>query len=104
MELDKLLQCSGFQWDAGNSEKNWIKHRVSREECEQVFLNRPLVVSGDPKHSQVEDRHFVLGNTDTGRGLLVVFTIRGDTIRVISARDMNREERSIFHEKEHPEI
>ncbi len=103
MELDRLLECSGFQWDEGNAEKNWIRHRVSLEECDQVFLNRPLVVSDDPRHSQVEQRYFALGQTDTGRGLLVVFTIRADLIRVISARDMSRAERRTVHEED-PDI
>lgn len=95
MELDKLSNCSGFEWDEGNSEKNWIKHKVSRSECEQVFFNLPLVVSDDPKHSQEENRYFALGKTDGSRGLFIVFTIRRDAIRVISARDMNKMEKRI---------
>jgi len=46
--MDQLSQCQGFQWDEGNSEKNWITHKVARGEAEQVFFNRPLVVrAGD---------------------------------------------------------
>jgi hypothetical protein len=102
--LEKLSECTGFEWDEGNWDKNWIRHRVSRPECEQVFFNAPLVVGDDPKHSQQEDRYFGLGQTDAGRELFVVFTVRSRTIRVISARDMNRTERRIYHEKENPEI
>ncbi len=29
-ELVNLSECKGFEWDAGNSEKNWIAHQVSR--------------------------------------------------------------------------
>ncbi len=104
MGLDKLSECGGFEWDEGNSDKNWIKHRVSRSECEEVFFNFPLVVESDPKHSQTENRHFALGKTDTGRALFVVFTIRSHRIRVISARNMNRRERRIYDEKEDSEI
>ncbi|MCA1959367.1 MAG: BrnT family toxin [Desulfomonile sp.] len=96
VELDKLSQCRGFERDEGNADKNWIKHKVSRLECEQVFFNLPLVVGGDPKHSQMEGRYFALGQTNTGRELFVVFTVRGDRIRVISARDMNSKERRIL--------
>lgn len=39
-----LADCTGFEWDAGNNNKNWRKHGVSREEAEQVFSNRPLLV------------------------------------------------------------
>lgn len=104
MELEKLSECSGFAWDEGNSDKNWIKHRVSCSECEQVFFNLPLVVGDDSKHSQEENRYYALGQTDKGRALFVVFTVRDDTIRVISTRDMNRSERRIYHEKENSEI
>jgi uncharacterized DUF497 family protein len=100
---ERLSKCSGFEWDEGNWEKNWIKHGVSWVECEQVFFNVPLVVTDDSKHSQMEDRHFALGHTDSGRRLFVVFTIRGDKIRVISARDMNQAERRLYDEED-PEI
>ncbi len=101
--LERLSECSGFEWDEGNTDKNWIKHGVSWLECEQVFFNLPLVVMGDPKHSRKEERYFALGHTDTGRGLFVVFTIRRDKIRVISARDMSRAERKLYYEED-PEI
>jgi len=40
-----------------------------------------------------------LGVTNEGRFLFVVFTIRRGRIRVVSARDMNKKERNIYHEK-----
>ncbi len=94
-----LKQCKGFQWDKGNSGKNWIRHQVSDTECEQVFFNKPLLVADDPKHSQAEKRWYALGRTDSNRLLFVVFTIRQNLIRVISARDMNKKERKTYHEQ-----
>ena len=91
-----LDQCDGFEWDPGNSEKNWINHRVTRSECEQVFLNVPLLVADDPSHAQTEPRAYVLGRTDLGRELFVVFTVRGTLVRVISARDLSQRERRIY--------
>ncbi len=82
-----LQQCTGFEWDDGNFEKNWISHKVSRQECEQVFLNKPLFVADDDKHSQHEKRWYLLGQTDDGRLLFEVFTLRDKLIRVISAID-----------------
>ena len=93
-----LQQCTGFNWDEGNSQKNWILHKVSRSECEQIFFNEPLVIADDEKHSQSEKRWYLLGQTDSGRMLFIVFTLRGELIRVISARDMHKKERSIFNE------
>ncbi|MEN8230539.1 MAG: BrnT family toxin [Bacteroidota bacterium] len=91
--------CTGFDWDDGNSEKNRILHQVSRNESEQVFFNAPIVVGDDVSHSQSEKRWFLLGKTDAHRLLFVVFTVREELIRVISARDMNKKERRLYHEK-----
>ena len=63
-DIKELLDCMGFEWDSGNIEKIWLKHRVSSPECEQVFFNRPLVVAEDVKHSQKEKRYYALGQTD----------------------------------------
>src|SRR5437764_372155 len=90
---DDLAQCTGFQWDAGNADKNRDLHQVSQGECEQVFFNRPLLVAPDIEHSQREPRYAALGQTNAARRLAVVFTIRETLIRVISARDMSRRER-----------
>ena len=92
-----LNRIDGFDWDEGNREKNWLKHRVATGECEEVFFNLPLLLQpADVAHSQVESRYYVLGQTDLGRNLFIVFTVRKDKIRVISARDMSRNERSIY--------
>ncbi|MCD6354494.1 MAG: BrnT family toxin, partial [Prolixibacteraceae bacterium] len=94
-----LVNCTGFEWDNGNSLKNWERHGVSQSECEQVFFNEPLIVFDDVKHSSNEKRWFLLGRTDTGRFLFLVFTVRKNLLRVISARYMNKKERKIYNEK-----
>ena len=91
--FDLIGRCVGFDWDEGNLLKNWERHGVSPSECEQVFFNQPLIASRDIKHSRKEDRFFALGQTDAGRRLFVVFTIRRGLLRVISARDMSPAER-----------
>lgn len=91
------MDYAGFDWDAGNLAKN-SKHGVEPEEAEDVFLNEPLLVAADAKHSAVEPRWHALGRTGQRR-LLVVFTVRGRLIRVVSARPMNRKERAVY-EKE----
>jgi uncharacterized DUF497 family protein len=93
---ERLAECEGFQWDAGNSAKIWDRHQVMPSECEELFFNRPLIVGSDDQHSSSEERLYALGQSDSGRLMLVVFTIRGRLIRVISARDMSRKERRIF--------
>lgn len=87
-----LYYCDGFEWDEGNSDKNWDLHQVSKAECEEVFFNVPLIVADDTKHSTTEKRYYVLGQTDRERLLFIAFTIRRNLVRVISARDMNQRE------------
>ena len=94
--MDEISSARGFQWDQGNAEKNWVTHRVSQAECEQVFFNRPVVVAEESDREQTEPRYYALGQTDPGRLLFVAFTIRGQLIRVISARDMSRPERRAY--------
>ncbi len=92
-------KCIGFQWDDGNSDKNWRKHEVLKSECEQVFFNIPFIISDSNNINVREKRWFVLGRTDVGRLLFLVFTIRKNLIRVISARDMSKKERKIYYEE-----
>lgn len=97
---EKLEKCTGFQWDKGNIEKNWLKHKVSPSECEQIFFNIPLIAHDDIKHSAEENRYYTLGKTNTNRFLFVVFTVRKKQIRIISARDMNKKERQVYRDYE----
>jgi len=95
----KLSQCLGFEWDKGNIDKNRIKHKVSSSECEQNFFNHPLLIQDDILHSKTEKRYYALGKTGTNRSLFVVFTVRNNLIRVISARDMSRKERKVYNDE-----
>lgn len=88
-----------FQWDKGNQGKNWKSHRVSDEECEEVFFDLHKKLLKDALHSDKEPRHILLGKTKEERSLFVAFTIRNKKIRVISARDLKRKERSLYHGK-----
>jgi uncharacterized protein len=89
---DPLEGCTGFDWDDGNLDKNWERHRVPFWEAEELFFNEPLLVRTDRAHSTSEPRYLALGQSDSGRRLFTSFTVRGDLIRVISVRDMTRKE------------
>ncbi|GER78238.1 MAG: hypothetical protein JETCAE02_04620 [Anaerolineaceae bacterium] len=89
---------TSFEWDDGNRDKNWEKHQVSNSECEETFFNLPLLLQPDSTHSQTEDRYYVLGQTNAGRRLFISFTIRGENVRVISARDMSKRERNFYEQ------
>ena len=95
-----LQKIEGFDWDTGNAGKS-EKHGVTQIEAEQVFLNEPLLMLHDVKHSHSEARFHALGRTNDGRLLHITFTLRaeGTKIRVISARDMHPKERKSYETK-----
>jgi uncharacterized DUF497 family protein len=94
-----LARIIGFDWDDGNARKN-DKHSVAQAQAEEVFFNQPLLMLEDLRHREQEARFHALGKTLDGRLLHVTFTLRGDDtlIRVISARDMHRKERSVYEQ------
>ena len=98
--VDPLENCTGFDWDEANTVKIWERHRVTAEEAEDIFFHQPFVVRSDVRHSKTEKRYYALGQTGAGRRLFVVFSIRRKLIRVISARDMNRNETETYERYE----
>lgn len=90
---DLLREAKSFDWDEGNKNKNWLKHKVKDKESEEVFFNKPLLVNFDKKHSNKEKRFQALGKTNKNRKLFIAFTFRNQKIRIISARDQNKKER-----------
>jgi uncharacterized DUF497 family protein len=93
---DKLRECTGFEWDKYNINKNWEKHHVTPVESEEVFFNNPVIVAGDIEHSKSEIRYYALGKTAQNRKLFISFTIRNSKIRIISSRDMSKKERDNY--------
>jgi uncharacterized DUF497 family protein len=94
-----LASIVGFDWDEGNARKN-ERHEVSAAEAEQIFFNAPLLLTLDARHSVEEERFHALGRTHDGRCLHVTFKLRasGTLIRVISARDLHRKERTLYEQ------
>lgn len=90
-----LSKVEGFEWDKGNLE-HVKKHDVSKEECEEAFLNKQPTVTEDETHSQIEERYRIYGQANNGRLLFMIITIRSNKIRIISARDQNKKERREF--------
>jgi len=96
MKTPDFSDISGFDWDDGNRDKNWEKHNVTSGECEDLFFNEPFFTYFDDPHSRDENRYFGLGETSEGRQLFIVFTLRSNRIRIISARNMSKKERSAY--------
>lgn len=89
-----------FEWDKGNKDKNLRKHGVTDRESEEVFINKPLLVSLDSKHkTKTETRYHALGRNNEGTVLFITFTVRNDKVRIISSRKANKKERSKYAKK-----
>jgi len=125
-----LAQATGFEWEAGSvaagsgtdgtdsdgtdsegsdpegSDSEGSDSDVTRAECEQLFLNEPLVVADeatddepvadDAARSSQEIRGHALGEADDGRLLFAAFVVRDGLIRVTGARPMTRTERQVY--------
>lgn len=94
--MKKLPIPVSFDWDKGNIDKNWIKHKVHFKEAEEIFFNKPLRTFKDKRHSQKEDRFVALGETNKRRKLYIVFTFRNRKARIISARNQSKKERRLY--------
>lgn len=92
-------RATQFDWDAGNRDKNKLKHGVAYWEYEEAFFDTHKVTLKDALHSDREQRYILLGKTKQGRLLFVVFTIRGSSIRVISACDLTKRKEIDLYEQ-----
>lgn len=93
------LEPLDFQWDEGNWDKNWFKHQVSTNECEEVFFDEKKYIIKDRMHSGSEKRWTVFGKTKSYRTLFIVFTVRSKMVRIISARDADKKEKAFYEKK-----
>lgn len=89
-----------FSWDPRKAAANLKKHGVSFEEASTVFHDTLSITGSDPDHSGEEQRFVTFGNSSEDRLLVVAHTDEGETIRMISARLVTRQERRIYEEGE----
>lgn len=87
-----------FDWDRANTE-HIARHGVKPEEAEQALENDPVDL--DYEVVEAEDRWASIGHRDRPRVLKLVWTLRGDTVRVVTALDASKNEaRAYLHAKE----
>jgi len=87
-----------FEWDPKKAADNLAKHGVSFQEATTVFDDVLSVTVPDPDHSVEENRLIIVGLSHRGRLLIVSHAERGDRIRIISARELKRTERTAYEE------
>jgi uncharacterized DUF497 family protein len=88
-----------FEWDDEKAKANFRKHKVGFEEAETVFDDPLSVTISDPDHSKSERRFLDIGESENGRIIVVSYTQRGSTTRLISARVATRTEREKYAEE-----
>ncbi|HAY32509.1 MAG TPA: BrnT family toxin [Ignavibacteria bacterium] len=92
----ELNDIDGFEWDEGNEKKSLEKHKVSRREAEEVFNSQPFIVL---RTAYLNEERFQMFGESKHRLITIIFTLRKSKIRIISARDMSKKERSFYENK-----
>jgi len=87
-----------FVWDREKAAANLRKHAVSFDDAATAFGDPLSITITDPEHSVGEERWLLLGQSATGRLLVVAHTEHRDEIRIISARPATRRERQNYEE------
>ena len=93
LDLSKITE---FEWDTGNIDKSYVKHGITPNEAEEVFIDKSVGIEKDIKHQEIEDKYIAIGETLGEKLLFVIFTIRNNMLRVISARRANKKERGLY--------
>jgi len=86
-----ILSGVRFQFDRTKAKSNLKKHKVSFADAEGVFYD-PLAIHAEDHDSEGESRFIAIGMGSAGQILVVVYTHRGDEIRLISVRCATRKE------------
>ena len=97
-----MKQYHEIEWDEHNIYKNAKKHGVQYWEIEEAFENIYIVLKNKKIKSieKQEKRKVLMGQTNSGRYLFIVFEDKGNGIaRPISARDMEKTERKFYEQK-----
>lgn len=88
----------GFEWNLRKAASNARKHGVTFFEAKTAFDDPFALTIHDPDHSVEEDRYLLLGSTTLGKIVVVAHLLRGDNVRIISARVSTSTERRTYEE------
>jgi hypothetical protein len=84
-----------FEWDRKKAESNWRKHEVRFRDAATVLRLDDMAIT-ELDNYPYEERYVTIGMSAIGQLLVVVYTYRGDKIRIISARRATKTETSIY--------
>ena len=92
------MQGLAFAWDAKKAAANLHKHRIGFAEASTVFADPLSVTIPDRSHEDEEDRFVIIGMSRSRRLLVVVHTVRGERLRLITARPATTHEKYQYEE------
>jgi uncharacterized protein len=87
-----------FEWDRRKDSANRRKHNIGFAEASTVFDDPLSITIPDPDHGEEEERYLIIGMSSTQSLLVVIHTVRGERIRLISARSATRHEKDAYQE------
>ena len=85
-----------FEWDQNKAKANLKKHDIDFADAVTVFDDSKAITIDDPNHG--EEWFITIGMDAYGRIIVVIYTWRGNVIRIISARKANKFERKQYEE------
>jgi len=88
-----------FEWDSQKADINNKKHGVSFDEASTVFGDYLSLTYPDSEHSIQEERYIIIGLSSNNRILVMSHTQRGESIRIISARQATKRERDFYESR-----
>ena len=92
------MSAIDFEWDDAKAAANLAKHGVGFEQAREAFDDPFAIDFVDDREDYGEPRLILLGMVES-RLLVVAHTLRGDTVRIISAREAEPHERRRYHEE-----
>ena len=84
-----------FIWDAENT-KHLARHKITPKEAEEAIQLEPL--TQEIQEHSIEDRVLCFGRTAKGRLLTIIYTVRGEAIRVVTGYRMPRWQQRLYFE------
>lgn len=98
---DDLYEYLGqqFEWDPMKAARNATKHGIRFPEAATAFFDADALFEPDPDHSEAENHFLLLGRSIRENIVLVIHVVRGDRIRLISARKATSNERRRYVEQ-----
>ena len=82
-------------WDPAKAQRNVEKHGIAFSDAEPVLFD-PCAITIEDEREDEEQRFITLGMDALGRMLVVIYTYRGQSIRLISVRTATRSERRAY--------